>query len=414
MALPSGITRDDVLAALRDLDAGVGHDYGPPTGYELVHDGKRYPPKAVIGLAARRLAGRYVSSREFSGGVGPGGATTRLRRLGFTVVSIGDRIPAAAETSQSWDIEPGTQLRRAEVHAAYGGAPRGGIEPSGTTDNVLIFTEPEKASTHSYAFDGWAAPDLLLYTGEGRHGDQLFRERNRAVLDHVERGRALRVFRAKPPWATYLGEFAVDPTTPYYLADSPDVDGIPRQVVVFRLRPVGAFVDGGLPSAPEVPPAPGTPAHVAAVPSVPTAVDVEVEAAHVAGYQVTPSGEPVEAVRREAALVARYKKWLDSEGHTYNAQLIRLPGVLGVQRTDLFDASERELIEAKASADRNSVRTGLGQLLDYARYVECDRMSLLLPSKPHPDLIDLLHRHGCGCIWAINGSAAFARSDPEP
>jgi hypothetical protein len=31
-----------------DLDAGVDYPFGQLTGYELVHEEKRYPPKAVI------------------------------------------------------------------------------------------------------------------------------------------------------------------------------------------------------------------------------------------------------------------------------------------------------------------------------------------------------------------------------
>jgi 5-methylcytosine-specific restriction enzyme A len=52
MTIPDDITRDDVLAAIRDLDAGVQHTFGPSTRYDVLFQGKRYPPKAVIGLAA--------------------------------------------------------------------------------------------------------------------------------------------------------------------------------------------------------------------------------------------------------------------------------------------------------------------------------------------------------------------------
>ena len=53
-SIPKGLTREHVLRALADLDAGVEHRFGAPTGFELVHEGKRYPPKAVIGLACVR------------------------------------------------------------------------------------------------------------------------------------------------------------------------------------------------------------------------------------------------------------------------------------------------------------------------------------------------------------------------
>lgn len=84
-SIPRGLTRDHVLRALADLDAGVGHPFGAPTGYELVHDGKRYPPKAVIGLAYRHLSGSLLRPEEFSGGEAPGQANYVLRELGFMV-----------------------------------------------------------------------------------------------------------------------------------------------------------------------------------------------------------------------------------------------------------------------------------------------------------------------------------------
>jgi len=86
-AIPKGLTREHVLKALADLDAGIDHPFGNPTGYELVHKEKRYPPKAVIGIAFRRLTGNILPPSEFSGGEAPGQANYELRRLGFRVES---------------------------------------------------------------------------------------------------------------------------------------------------------------------------------------------------------------------------------------------------------------------------------------------------------------------------------------
>jgi hypothetical protein len=84
-SIPRGLTREHVLAALADLDAPVEHPFGVPTGYELIHEGKRYAPKAVIGLAFRHLTGRMLQREDFSGGEAPGQANFVLRELGFTV-----------------------------------------------------------------------------------------------------------------------------------------------------------------------------------------------------------------------------------------------------------------------------------------------------------------------------------------
>jgi len=89
-SIPPGLKTDHVLKALADLDAGAVHPFGEPTKYELVHEGKRYAPKAVIGLAYHYLSGRALQPDEFCGGEAPGQANYVLRRLGFTVVRKGE------------------------------------------------------------------------------------------------------------------------------------------------------------------------------------------------------------------------------------------------------------------------------------------------------------------------------------
>jgi hypothetical protein len=88
-SISRGLTREHVLRAIADLDAGVEHSFGSPTGYEFIYDGRRYPPKAVVGLACRYLLGRVLQPQEFSGGEAPGQANFVLRELGFSVEKKG-------------------------------------------------------------------------------------------------------------------------------------------------------------------------------------------------------------------------------------------------------------------------------------------------------------------------------------
>jgi hypothetical protein len=85
------LTKEHILRAIADLDAGTDNPFGPPTKFELEHQGKRYPPKAVVGLACRYLTGAVRLPEEFSGGEAPGQANFVLRRLGFTVVKKGEK-----------------------------------------------------------------------------------------------------------------------------------------------------------------------------------------------------------------------------------------------------------------------------------------------------------------------------------
>ena len=84
VGIPAGITREDVVTAISDFDAGVSHEFAPSTGYDLVVNGKRYPPKAIIGLAARRVLRRALTPYDFKGGEGSR-CFRVLRELGFEV-----------------------------------------------------------------------------------------------------------------------------------------------------------------------------------------------------------------------------------------------------------------------------------------------------------------------------------------
>lgn len=83
--IPQDITRDDVLNAIDAFEGGtVQHNFHESEKYDLLHDGKRYPPKAILGIAARRSAGRVLEPSEFS--AGESSACFRvLRSLDFTV-----------------------------------------------------------------------------------------------------------------------------------------------------------------------------------------------------------------------------------------------------------------------------------------------------------------------------------------
>lgn len=66
--IPSTITREHVLQALRDIDE---HGVPPARGATkcaLEHDGRLYPPKLVVSIAARHALGSELDPATFSGG----------------------------------------------------------------------------------------------------------------------------------------------------------------------------------------------------------------------------------------------------------------------------------------------------------------------------------------------------------
>jgi len=147
-----------------------------------------------------------------------------------------------------WRLRPGERIKRTELHAKYGGRQQGGIAPSDVSPNVLIFSGPA-GQKYGY-FDGWQ-DEFFHYTGEGQVGDQQLKQGNRALAEHAEMNKSVRLFDGVRGQVTYVGEFEVDRDKPHYTTDAPDVNGEMRKVIVFRLRPLGENRGDLLPIAEE-------------------------------------------------------------------------------------------------------------------------------------------------------------------
>lgn len=83
----AGLSQQHVLAALAGFSYRTAAQYGysDSTDYDLLHDTQRYPPKAVLGLAAGQLLGQPLPPKAFAGGQGlPCFAI--LQDLGFQIV----------------------------------------------------------------------------------------------------------------------------------------------------------------------------------------------------------------------------------------------------------------------------------------------------------------------------------------
>lgn len=298
-----------------------------------------------------------------------------------------------AAVVDGWDLAPGDVLRRPTLHERFGGQRQGVIATPSGGKRVLIFESSEGAS-YGHNYDGWQPDGSYHYTGQGTEGDQTFTAMNTAVLDS---GRELHLFKESADTVlTYLGQFAADPVEPYRREDAPDINDDMRSVLVFHLRPVD-----------EVTRAPAT------LPAVPAASarEIPVEAKNVDSFASNPSAGPTRAERREAALIGRYVTWLAARGQQTVRHLIPVPGQSSSNYTDVFNKHTRELIEVKGVAARNYVRMALGQVLDYARYVEHDHKAVLLPTRPADDLVTLLTSNDIACIYEPH-EGTFDRVDP--
>ena len=83
------VARSEVVRAIEEYDRlgpeqfFAEHGFAPTTTYELVRDGRSYPPKAILGTAYEFATGRRLASADFEGG--KTGAVKVLGELGFTV-----------------------------------------------------------------------------------------------------------------------------------------------------------------------------------------------------------------------------------------------------------------------------------------------------------------------------------------
>lgn len=111
----------------------------------------------------------------------------------------------------------------------------------------------------------------------------------------------------------------------------------------------------------------------------------------------------------ESKLLVRYQAWLNAQGRNLDQV------VYGRLRCDAFERESRNLIEAKASAARESVRMAVGQLLDCKYQGRCKypeiQLAVLIPSEPSKEIRDWLAAHNIWVIWPSGG--AFCDSEPR-
>jgi 5-methylcytosine-specific restriction protein A len=90
--IPDGVTRQNILAAIQGLNDGVEHEFAESTGYDVLFEGRPYPPKAVVGVAAKFRNGKQLGPYDFKGGL-QSKCFRVLTQNGFEIVTKGDTNP---------------------------------------------------------------------------------------------------------------------------------------------------------------------------------------------------------------------------------------------------------------------------------------------------------------------------------
>lgn len=284
-----------------------------------------------------------------------------------------------------WQIKVGERLKRRQVHSAYGGQMQGGISTPVNSENIMIFTDPKSGAKYGYdKHEGLREDGSYAYTGEGQVGDQKFLRGNRSIIDSVENGKTIRLFKVDGTMATYAGGFSLG--EPAYLErQALDVEGKMRSVIIFNLVPINADLKvlpifGGEKQSPQ-------------------SFMTDWSAPDWSSYEVIQSAKSetqVTASRVEFELQCAFGNWLLGEGHEVKNLSIKIG--TGTIFPDLFDASKNRIFEAKKSTSRGHVRQAIGQVLDYQnneRIAGNDRgCAILLPGRPADDLVILCRELG--------------------
>lgn len=359
MSLTS-LTPERVRLAAAEFD-GLGrlaflgkYRFSKAKSYFLELDGNLYDSKAIVGCALG------LSASEFSGGDAT--VARRLETLGFQV--------------QHFPLVP---WKREEIILACAVVESNDWkQPTGQQNDWRIVEISELLQTVLFYPLGQHGPDFRNPAGVARKMANI-------VTSHPG-------YRGAPTRGNHLdGEVARD------FIEQP----AKMHAEAARLRALILGHDGSAQSALESPPENA---------SGPVVFDVPVEAHRTVQYQTGSRIDNATAIRREAELVMRYQRWSRVNGHRVIGKYIHLSGRRNPLRVDLYDVDNSELIEAKASAERDSVRLALGQVLDYARYVHHERRAVLLPNRPDADLVDLLSSYGVSCIYETRADT-FERID---
>ena len=68
--LPNSLSPQDVMAGIEAFEGKhVNHNFIDSTKFDLLHSGKRYPPKAIAALATYHQTGKLLKPSDFKGGI---------------------------------------------------------------------------------------------------------------------------------------------------------------------------------------------------------------------------------------------------------------------------------------------------------------------------------------------------------
>lgn len=289
-----------------------------------------------------------------------------------------------------WTLLRGQTILRKRLHATYGGIQQGGISPSNTTKNVLIFSDDAANKNHGYKRDYWLDDLTFIYCGDGQQGNQTLSHRNGSILNHVSQGRKLRLFSPVRGLVTYLGELRIDLENPYSIEDGIGRDGMPRKVVMFKLHRI-------------------LEKHESLLSQEKNTLSESFGSKYKYANEDSKSTENREPFTTDPNLLDRA---LQLHAITQNtiANWVQGYGLAPISpnaTTCDFDIAwespnGRIVCEVKSLSDKNEVhqfRMGLGQVLEYAFFTEATPVLVLSREPNNRELIEVAKNSGVNVLW---------------
>jgi len=214
--IPPNITKEHIVKAIQEIETLKVSI--PPNrasdNYDVIYEGKRYPPKFVITLANKYANGSELSSNEFNAIE----AKTLLPKLGF-------------EVKLKFDIKSGDIIANQQISTLFGCGTQGGMRKSNKTNTLVIISD----QTKPFYKDEWKG-DVFYYTGMGITGDQkIDYMQNKTLAESKTNGVEVHLFEVFSPGKyTYQGLVELA-DSPFYEMQT-DKDGNERKAVIFPLK----------------------------------------------------------------------------------------------------------------------------------------------------------------------------------
>ncbi|HWX49175.1 MAG TPA: DUF3427 domain-containing protein [Roseomonas sp.] len=183
-----------MLEAMAEHDRlGLAHflqryGYGAPNRYWILHEGRRYPSKAILGVAwhYEDRSRPALHPTQFSGGEATVQRTAK--QLGFEIVV--DSTPQAADALLSKQLTPDEVYTRADLADRLGispGAMGAGVFRRKGSSSVLLFVTEHKSADRT-PYEDHLEGDVLHWQGQEKRGTDAW------IIEHAERGLELLVF----------------------------------------------------------------------------------------------------------------------------------------------------------------------------------------------------------------------------